>query len=375
MKIKIAVAAFAAAFGTPVLAQFKPVPGVEWNVYGRVYLTAESVKADGGTAPLSSRTRVSDNSSLLGVRAEKALTGGLKGWGQLETGFKADDTSGGTTGGTNNFATRNSGVGLMGDFGNVFLGRWDTPFKVTQLLSVDPFGDLTIGSPSGIAMRQLSFDVRANNILQYWSPTISGFQARLAMTSNESKSDAPGTVPPSAAGANPRLYSGSLEWTGGPFYVSYAYEKHKDQIPVSTASSTTAFLQGTDETGNGIAAKYTMGWAQISGQIGHYKRTGSDDQKSGMINFTGTSGVHQGIASYRKSKGGDVTGNEQASCDGYALAYKYLFDRNLDFIAEYVQVKNKTGGLCDFGSNGVGATSIAGGGDPKGVAAGLRYTF
>ena len=174
MKIKIAAAAVAAACATPALAQLKPVPGFEWSVYGRVYLTAESVKSDGGTTPLSSRTRVSDNSSLLGVRAEKALMGSLKGWGQLETGFKADDT----TGGTNNFATRNSGVGLMGNFGNVFMGRWDTPFKISQLLSVDPFGDLTIASPAGITMRQLAFDNRANNIIQYWSPTFSGFMVR-----------------------------------------------------------------------------------------------------------------------------------------------------------------------------------------------------
>lgn len=374
MKTTLAAAAIAAAFATPALAQFKPVAGVEWNVYGRVFLTAESVKADGGTTPLSSRQRISDNSSLLGVRAEKALGGNLKGWGQLETGFKADDTSGGTTGGTNNFATRNSGVGLMGNFGNVFLGRWDTPFKISQLLATDPFGDLTIASPSGVAMRQLAYDVRANNILQYWTPTMSGFQGRLAVTSNEAKSDAP-AVPGTAAGANPRLYSGSVEWTGGPFYVAYAYEKHKDQIPVSTLSSTTVFSQGTDETGHGLAGKYTAGWAVIAAQFGQYKRTGSDDQKSGMVNLTGTFGVHQGIASYRRSDGGDVTGNPKAKCDGWALAYKYLFDRNLDFIAEFVQVNNKVGGLCDFGSNGVGAASIAGGGDPKGIAAGLRYTF
>jgi len=94
MKMKIAVAAVAAAFASPAaLAQLKPVPGFEWSVYGRVFLTAEAVKADGGTTPMSSRTRISDNSSLLGVRAEKALTGSLKGWGQLETGFKADDTT------------------------------------------------------------------------------------------------------------------------------------------------------------------------------------------------------------------------------------------------------------------------------------------
>src|SRR3954462_5500258 len=187
MKMKIAVAAVAAALAWPAFAQLKPVPGFEWSVYGRVFLTAESVKSDGGTTPLSSRTRVSDNSSLLGIRAEKALGGSLKGWGQLETGFKADDT----TAGTNSFATRNSGVGLTGGFGNFFIGRWDTPFKITQLLSVDPFGDLTIASPSGIVMRQLAFDNRANNIIQYWTPTMSGFMARLAMTSNEGKSDAP----------------------------------------------------------------------------------------------------------------------------------------------------------------------------------------
>src|SRR5919204_6108458 len=182
MKLSIAAAAIAAAFTTPAaLAQLKPVPGFEWSLYGRVYLTAESVKSDGGTTPLSSRTRISDNSSLLGVRAEKALGANLKGWAQLETGFKADDT----TAGTNSFATRNSGVGLTGGFGNVFVGRWDTPFKVSQLLSVDPFGDLTIASPAGITMRQLAFDNRANNILQYWTPTFSGFQARLAATSNE----------------------------------------------------------------------------------------------------------------------------------------------------------------------------------------------
>jgi predicted porin len=365
MKRILIAAVVASAFATPAMAQLKPVPGFEWLVYGRVYLTAESVKSDGGTTPLSSRTRVSDNSSLLGVKAEKDLGGGLKGWAQLETGFKADDT----TGGTNNFATRNSGVGLTGRFGNVFLGRWDTPFKVSQHLSVDPFGDLTIASPAGVTLRQLAFDNRVNNVFQWWSPIFSGFQARLAYTSNEGKSDAT-AVPGTAAGANPKLYGGSLEWTSGPFYVSYGYEKHKDSIGNVTPT------QGTDETGQGIAGKFTMGWAQITGQYGLYDRTGTDKQKSGMINFVGTFGAHQAIASYRTSKDGGATGAAtQPECKAWALAYKYLFDRNLDFIALITQIDNNVAGQCDFGQNGVGAAAIAGGGDPKGVAAGLRYTF
>ena len=365
MKGKWMAAAVAGAFAAPAaMAQLKPVPGFEWNVYGRVFLTAESIESKGGTTPLSSRTRVSDNSSLLGVRAEKELGGGLKGWGQLETGFKADDT----TGGTNNFATRNSGVGLTGAFGNVFLGRWDTPFKISQVLAVDPFGDLTIAAMAGTVVRQLAFDNRANNILQYWTPSFSGFQVRAAMTSNEGKSDA-AAVPGTAAGANPKLYSGSLEWTGGPFYVGYGYEKHKDSIGNVVAT------QGTDETGHGIAGKFTTGPWELTAQYGQYSRTDTDKQKSGALNLRATFNVHQVIASYRKSADGGPSGTEQPKCDSWALAYKYLFDRNLDFIALITQVNNKTGGLCDFGSNGVGSTATAGGGDPKGLAAGLRYTF
>ena len=366
MKAKLIVAAMAGACAaSPALAQLKPTPGFEWMLYGRVYLTVEQVESKGGTTELSSRSRVSDNSSLLGVRAEKDLGHGLKGWGQLETAFKADDT----TGGTNSFANRNSGIGLMGSFGNFFFGRWDTPFKITQVLAVDPFGDLTIAAMSGVVVRQLAFDNRANNIIQYWSPTFSGFLARLAMTSNEGKSDA-AAVPGTAAGADPRLYSGSIEWTGGPFFASYAYEKHKDSIGNVVAT------QGTDETGKGVSAKYTLGAWQLSGQYGVYTRTGTDDQKSGAINLLATFGVHQAIASYRTSKDGGATGSAtQPECKAWALAYKYLFDRNLDFIALITQIDNNSAGLCDFGQNGVGAASIAGGGDPHGVAAGLRYTF
>ncbi len=363
MKGKLVIAVGAPAAPT-AMAQMKPVPGFEWTLYGRAYLTVESVESKGGTTPMSARQRVSDNSSLLGVRAEKELGTGLKGWAQLETGFKADDT----TGGTNSFATRNSGVGFTGTYGNFFVGRWDTPFKVTQVLAVDPFGDLTIAAMSGTVARQGAFDIRANNVVQYWTPSLGGFVARLAVTSNEGKSDDP-PVAGTAAGANPRLYGGSLAWSSGPFYLAYGYEKHKDSIGNLTPT------QGTNETGNGISGKYTMGGAEISAQYGQYDRTGTEKQRSGAINVLATFSAHQIIASYRKSENGGPTGTVQPKCDSWALAYKYIFDRNFDIIALVTEVRNKVGGLCDFGQNGVGATATAGGGDPKGIAAGVRYSF
>src|SRR5262249_1054136 len=237
-----------------------------------------------------------------------------------------------------------------------------------QVLAIDPFADLTIAAMAGTVVRQLAFDNRANNIIQYWTPTFSGFLARLAVTSNENKSDAP-AVAGTAAGANPPLYTRSVEWTQGPFYAAYGYEKHKDSIGNVVAT------QGTDETGHGIAGKYTTGPYEISAQLGRYDRTGSDKQKSGAINARMSFNVHQVIVSYRKSVDGGPSGTTQPKCDSWALAYKYLFDRNLDFIALITEVNNKDGWLCDFGQNGVGSAATAGGGDPKGFAAGLRYVF
>lgn len=346
------------------MAQFKPLDGVEFNVYGRVYLTVESVESKGGSAPMSSRSRVSDNSSRLGIRAEKGLGGGVRAWGQLETGFKADDT----TGGTNTFSERNSGVGLLGTYGTFLIGRWDTPFKQTQVLAVDPWDDLTIADMTGTAIRQGGFSNRASNVVQYWSPALAGLVARLAVTSNEGKSDA-APVAGTAAGANPRLYGGSLEWASGPFFVAYAYEKHQDSIGNLVAT------QGTDETGHGVSGKYTIAGHEISAQYGQYSRTDTETQKSWMLGLRSTFGVHQVLAAYRRSNDGGMTGTEQPRCDSWGLSYKYLFDKNLDFILLATKVHNKTGGLCDFGSNTVGAAATADGGDPRGIGAGLRYAF
>src|SRR5439155_11035372 len=77
------------------------------SLYGRLYVTVESVEAPGGSTPIARRTRVADEFSNLGVRGRESLGGDLKAFFQLETAFKADQNDTG-------FATRNSGVGLEG---------------------------------------------------------------------------------------------------------------------------------------------------------------------------------------------------------------------------------------------------------------------
>src|SRR5690349_1970273 len=151
MNKKLIAAAVTGVFVAPVaMAQTaNPV-----TLYGRVFLMATSVegKAGGGSAAIPRRTRIDDQSSLLGVRGTEDLGGGLKAFFQLETGFKADqnDTA---------FAQRNSGVGLQGAWGSILMGRWDTPYKVSAY-PVDAFGDLTMAAISGVGHDQGNFDRR-----------------------------------------------------------------------------------------------------------------------------------------------------------------------------------------------------------------------
>jgi predicted porin len=319
------------------------------TLYGRVYVTAESVEAKGGANPLPRRNRVEDQSSLLGVRGTENLGGGLTAFFQLETGFSPDDTSG-------TFARRNSAIGLRGAWGALSMGRWDTPFKQTQVGSVDPWGDLQIGDITGAAIRQGSFSQRATNMVQYVSPRMSGFIVRAMYGANEGRT----------AARNPSLHGAAITWSQGQASVSYAYEKHNDSIG-QTATT------GVDEEGHGISGQARFGPVKVSGQYGEYERTNATKQKSYQVGLQYYVGKHQFIATYSASKdGGAASAATQPACDLAAVGYRYNFSRRTMLITSYAKVDNERGSLCNFGSN---TLSIAEGQDPQGFSLGVRHTF
>ncbi len=305
------------------------------TLYGRVYITVESVEAKGGTTPVAERVRMRDQSSYLGVRGEEDLGGGLKAFFQLETGFNPEQASG-------TFANRNS-------------GRWDTPFKQTQVGSVDPWTDLQIGDITGAAVRQGDFSLRAANVIQYWSPTFADVQVKAMWVPNEGRT----------ATVNPSMYGGSITWAKGAASLSYAYEKHNEMVD-QTAT------RGVDEEGHGISGEYRIGPVKLSGQYGEYERTGTAKQKSYQVGAQWYTGMHQFIATYSASKDGGANGAAQPECDLAAVGYRYNFSRRTYFITSYAKVQNDQGSLCNFGS---GALTIANGQDPQGFSVGLRTVF
>jgi predicted porin len=321
------------------------------TLYGRVYVTFESVEAKGGASRVSRRNRVEDQSSLLGVRGTEDLGGGLKAFFQLETAFRADQNN--TT-----FAARNSGVGLQGGWGSILLGRWDMPYK-TATTAVDPYGDLTISGITGVLNDGGNFDRRDQNVAQYWSPNFGGFAFRIAATANEGKTDGTATV----RGLNPRDTGANVTFTRGPVYAFLAWEEHKD--PSATVEKEEGYAGG----GN-----FTIGPVKLGAQYQEYKKSLRDKQKAWMGNVVFTFGNNQIIYQYMQSKDGklNTATTGEPDCKSNSLGYQYNFTRRTFAIASYVKVDNNDLAACNFGSNRLTA---AAGQDPQGVFVGLRHIF
>jgi predicted porin len=314
------------------------------TLYGRVYLTFESVEAK-GSAPVSRRTRLQDQASLLGVRGTEDLGGGLKAFFQLETAF-APDQAPGTNGG---FAGRNSGVGLQGGWGSFLMGRWDMPFKTTTI-AIDPYGDLTIGGITVANNDQSNFDRRDPNVLQYWSPNFGGFAFRVAAQTSEAKT----------ADRNPRNQGASLTFTRGPVYLVAAYEQHKD-TPAA----------GAEEEGVALGGSFRAGPLKFGLLAERFEKTGRKDRKSWLANVVWTVGNHQFIYQYQQSKDGGLDGAAtQPDCKVHQPGWQYNFSRRTFFLAQYASVDNNEAATC--GTNIIAHTA---GADPRGFSLGLRHVF
>ncbi len=349
----IALAVLGATFAPAVMAQSaNPV-----TLYGRIWVMANSVKADGGAAaPLGNRTTIVDESSLIGVRGTEDLGGGLKAWFQLES-SSPPDAGGGT------FGSRNSGVGLQGGFGTIVLGRWDTPFKLSMIF-VDPYGQNTMGNQLGIvgysgsAASSTDFARRENNMIQYWTPNWGGFSGRFMYGANEGKT----------ATVNPSNLSMSFDYAKGPFRINYAYEKHNDQrFGVATAN--------VDEKGQNIASTFVFGPIKLGLLFQKIEVTGRTDRRGSFGGITYTAGKNEFIATYgRNRNGGSSAPNVvQPEAKQAGIGYNYNFSKRTTFMMRYAEIKNNS--VSSLSAAAFGLPALAADQDPKGFGAGFRHTF
>ncbi|HLW12041.1 MAG TPA: porin, partial [Casimicrobiaceae bacterium] len=171
MKKKLVAVAVAGVLGAPLAAHAQTA---NVTLYGRLNVDYEVVSGrqqDGSNPHVS---RLSSNSSRLGVRGIEPLGGGLSATFQIESSINGDTNAG-------NLGGRETWVGFQGSWGAFKLGSYlmplddmhpifgDVPTYTTSILSTaDLWAQGTLSKAAG------GFDTRPGNSIRYDSPSFSG---------------------------------------------------------------------------------------------------------------------------------------------------------------------------------------------------------
>ncbi|MCG9107483.1 porin [Laribacter hongkongensis] len=196
-------------------------------IYGEAGAALENTKTtiDGNPNGLGSTngsvTKVENYNSKIGFKGTEDLGNGLKAIWQVEQKIGIDGT------GDNKWATRDSFVGLTGDFGTVQLGRLSNFQNIYS--NLDPWKSeggwnamsWAKNTGNGPILSAAAFQSRLNNAIAYTSPDLSGFQARvLYSAAGESRNK--------ADGGTQGVYELGLRYATAGFYGQYSYTQSRN---------------------------------------------------------------------------------------------------------------------------------------------------
>jgi len=349
------------------------------------------------------RWRMTVGTSHFGFRGYEDLTPTLKAVWQLESGFQIDQNTGPGLG------ARDSKVGLRNQWGEVFFGQWDTPYKYISL-PVNPlragyvFDRTAITANPGFgvpntttqlgranAKPDASFDRRQGNSVQYWSPNLGGFTFRLDHSVNETK----GAVVAGGPVISPTITSASVNYDVGTLSLRYGYEQHEDYFGMSQlggSAAGTATNSSSKDRGHKFVVLYRIGNTRITGLVERLEYKNSDSTAGAANGYKrtafygvleqrfGDNGNNSVWISYGRAADGSCTRVGGASCSTHALGadymtlgYIYRFSKRTEGYIAYYKLTNKENGTYSPGP--IVGTVIAPGADTSGAGAGLWHSF
>ena len=411
MQKKLLGIAVAAALA-PAAAFAQPA-GTGVQIYGLIDFAANHMKFDDDpTGADVSKGELHSSASRLGLRGREALGAGLNAWFQAEIGvnpFRPDPNA--PSNGVGMFGGRDTAVGLEGGWGTVVAGIWGSPYKVANLATWN-LGTYGIVSHYGMIMNNgdstgteaspnctspgticgngvmteggaTQFGRRLSNTVQYWTPTFGGFQARIATQLGGLKSPDNAATP-----TDPSLWSVSAQWTGGPFTIGAAYERHDEFRSTGLAGS-----PDPTDTAWMIGAKWSAGPFAIG--VG-YEQTEYEDSGGGsnfeknnyVINGTFNVGAGQIFAGYSWTKGAEDCGPAvAATCAGDAskarfisAGYAHNLSKRTKAYFQFGNIRNDDASSVYYiagpAGNAVGGTGgILAGTDVRTFGVGVQHSF
>jgi predicted porin len=387
MQKKLLAVAVAGALAVPVIAAAQS----SVTISGRV--TYEYGHGDSSSGPSTDYADTPGGSNIR-FAGQEALGGGMTAWFQCETSadIRGMDQIG--------LCSRNSAVGFRGGFGNVFAGRWDTPFKrvmnqgtvgaeETGLLGTSY---LAFGGSGGAATsdqgtgnnnnallgetpQRQRFKRRENCFIGYDSPNFGGFQVMGGFTCGNAAFDN-GTTDANN-NQKPRVWSIGGQYVAGPLAIGIGYEKHQDMgtgpIGVGGSGPTPTTVPDLDDQGYGLGISYGFmngnllvgfNWLRReweTGTIGAFANTETKKDSYSIGVDWRLPGPHQLQFQYQwagdsKGNGRTIGGNGGATgcgvaiagstgcgdtgADQYSIAYQYHLSKRTTAKVGWVRISN-----------------------------------
>jgi predicted porin len=326
-------------------------------------------------------------SSKLGFSGLEDLGGGLKAKFWLEAGL-ANDTGAGkatnsnnqpsgasnvTGGGQGLVFARRSYVGLVGNFGEIKLGREYVNTFLGVQASVDPFGTngpadstqmmLMLGSYAG---GKSTSSINASNMITYITPTMGGFSANLQYFMGENVSGATNSDDGNG-------YSATAQYAAGPIFVSLGQLgiKYQDLATNTTQSLGDFQLQA-------LAASYNFGVAKLAYTYANESVTGRANTGGDWKNITNMFAVTVPFGAFN-FKGSYIMGTNNLNAtkkdqkgEMFGLGVDYALSKRSILYATWASIKNSDGGNV-YGSGVLGALAANGG--TSNLAVGMYHSF
>jgi predicted porin len=342
------------------------------TLFGIVDVAGRNVK-NGSAGDRYSLSQDGMDSSRIGFRGVEDLGGGLRAGFWLEAGLGADNgTIGGGNGGSTPagaFFNRRSTVSLLGNWGEVRLGRDYTP-SFWNHTRFDPFGTNGVASANNLMLRTATpavFDdnfnnsagaqtfVRANNTIGYHLPAMGGFYGQAMVAAGEAQ--VPGN----------KYMGARLGFATGPFDVAGSWGQ-TEQAPG---------MSGDLDEFN-IGGSWNFGFFKLMGQYSKLEEGPVNRLENWLIGATMPIGPGTLKAAYSESAVDRGTGIgrpalSDAKAKQFGLGYQYDLSKRTALYANYSQVDNDAGLF--YTASGSGPTNTAGGFKSTGYEFGVRHSF
>ena len=353
------------------------------SMYGNLNLNVEVVNGTQSDGSNPSLVRVSSNSSRLGLRGHEYLGQGQVAIFQLESSVLGDT-------GDLAIASRETYVGLQGDWGTMKLGNFLTPyddihtiFGNTPTLTTSILSTAALWAQGALTKNEGGFDARLGNSIRYETPPLEGFSAALQFATRDASGnpngDDNGDKLSELRHAN--VISGGAFYNKGPLDLGIAYERNYRIRPTGPTDDALSVTGGYDF--GTVASNVGLRVAGVYERLRYDTPTGTLTRDFYGLSTTLAVGDGSFYAFWGKAadgKGSAVDGTTigalvkgaDTSAQQWELSYSYNLSLRTMLYGGWVKIDNRPNAAYTFNIN---PYPVALGARPSGIVLGIAHFF